>query len=326
MPEINDTTAERPNDPVEVTRLQSESKAKYRELMDSPEARQGSFKRIVPVNDQVAVAMIESKQGEKDKAALEHEVKLLEILRENNLPALQTHGGVFEVKPGTYGVLMDWHPTARLLDGKDPDAVNLLVMGLLLDIKIPTGEGWVMHLERIKKEVQHKLQDPNTDIEQVKAAAQNLKNNFSKLMDTLKQNNIVIGDLQLLVNSKGDITIIDPIDVLKKTPDKTRANQFNWVDIVDPTKPTSPDFMESTRRSQKMLEAGRDICDKISRTIDSNPQLLGTLVISSPQAKNFTPGFKAGGGGGLRQQLLKGKTMGGFEDAPSKPPVRKAPR
>jgi hypothetical protein len=179
-----------------------------------------------------------------------------------------------------------------------------------------------MHLDRIKKEIQDKLQDPNIDINKIKEAAQNLKNNFSKLMETLKQNNIVIGDLQLLVNSKGEITIIDPIDVLKKTPDKVRANQFNWVDVVDPSKPTSPDFMESTRRSHKMLEAGKDICDKITRTIETNPQMLGTLV-SSPQTKSFTPGFKAGGGGGLRQQLLKGKAIG-LEDSPIvKPSTRK---
>ncbi len=241
----------------------------------------GQFKQIMPLSDpSKAVAVVRASGGEQAKHDLEHEAKLLNILRENGFPALQTFDGVFEVAKGKYGLVMEYVQNANLIDSKAPDMMKVLLPALMMGVAIDTGkEAWAMQVPTITQKVMSSLKQKNP--EQLKAFAENLGNQIKQLMQTMKEKSLVIADLQMLIDAKGKITIIDPLDVLRVVERKPPEKGLDFVDVVNPNKPNTKQFINSLYDSMGMLEDIAKTCDAIVKAKNENlPQVIGALMTS----------------------------------------------
>lgn len=260
--------------------LQDLAKAKFTKTTKN--AVLGQFKRIEPFRDIPGFAVaIANNPGEDSKVKLEQECELLGTLAQNNLPAIKTYGDVFEISKDRFGVLMDWVPNATLLDGKDPDAINVILPYLLLGEEIPSGEARVLYLPRGKLESKINDKISREEIGQMRDRAAKLSDEFSELINTLKKNNVVVGDLQLLISDKDEIFIIDPIDVLYRTKDRRDTQVCKLHDAINGREVKSIDFEESIRKSEKMLKDSKKWLKKLSQLEDTEEfkaQFLSPLI------------------------------------------------
>jgi hypothetical protein len=263
-----------------IATLQDLAKAKFTKT--TKKAVLGQFKRIEPFRDIPGFAVaIANNPGEDSRVKLEHECELLSTLAQNNLPAIKTYGDVFEITKDRFGVLMDWVPNATLLDGKDPDAINVILPYLLLGEEIPTGEARVLYLPRGKLESKINDKISREEIGQMRDRAEKLSNEFSELINTLKKNNVVVGDLQLLISDKDEIFIIDPIDVLYRMKDRQGTQACKLHDAINGSEVKSIDFEESIRKSEKMLKDSKKWLKKLSQSEDTEEfktQFLSPLI------------------------------------------------
>lgn len=260
------------------TQIQAEAIQQFATL---EAASVGQFKQIMPLSDpSKAVAVVRASGGEQAKHDLEHEAKLLNILRENGFPALQTFDGVFEVAKGKYGLVMEYVQNANLIDSKAPDMMKVLLPALMMGVAIDTGkEAWAMQVPTITQKVMSSLKQKNP--EELKAFAENLGNQIKQLMQTMKEKSLVVADLQMLIDASGKITIIDPLDVLRVVEKKPPEKGFDFVDVVNPNKPNTKQFINSLYDSMGMLEDIAKTCDAIVKAKNDNlPQVIGALMTS----------------------------------------------
>lgn len=267
-PEVTTTAQVEPIQPT-VEMMQQEAIARFHQLHTGKGAV-GQFKEISPLTDTVAVAVV---RATKDKVIakleLEHENHLLHILRENGFPALQTHGGVFEIDENKFALLMDWIPNANLIDGKTPDALALSLPAMVLGMKINTGkEAWAMQASKLGAQIRENAK--SCDMKKAQAFAQTLGDEFKSLKNIMDTKGMIVGDLQILVRPNGKITIIDPLDVLQMVPKDPNdpAKGVDLIDVVNPDKPNSMGFMRSLMESAKMIDQVINFCEGICKAKD----------------------------------------------------------
>lgn len=251
--------------------LQQQAKLEYSSLVHKKGAV-GQFKQIVPMTDDIAVAVVRASAGIQAKNDLEHEVALLKVLKEHGFPALQTYGDVFEIADGKHAVVMDWVPNANLIDGKAPEMINYLLPALMFGVPINTGdEAWAIKLPQISRGIVQAA--AQSDPKQVQRFAMNLSEEIARLLEVIDKQKLVVADLQILIDPKGKLTIIDPLDVLRVVPKKPPVQGFDLVDIMDPSKPNSDSFVKSLFKSMEMLENMKKICDRVAANAESKPAL-----------------------------------------------------
>ncbi|MGE3318694.1 MAG: hypothetical protein AB7I18_05305 [Candidatus Berkiella sp.] len=264
--------------------LQARAKENYPQLVG--QGHVGQFKSVIPISEGLAVAVVRASAGETAKEQLAHETHLLNILRENGFPALNTYGDIFEITAGHPAVMMEYIPNASLLDGKSIDMVKYMIPAMALGVSINTGdEAWAMKLPSILRQMQAACFTSNLDT--VKAFAEKLQSEVTNLMKTVQEKMMMIGDLQILVDPKGKITIIDPLDVLKVVP-KNNGQGVDFVDMVNPNKPNTQQFINSLFKSMEMLESVGKICEQI-KSAKSAQELQQTVArIANPRG-GFIP-------------------------------------
>lgn len=241
----------------------------------------GQFKQIMPLEDNTkAVAVVRASGGEQAKHDLEHEANLLKILKDNGFPALNTYDGVFEIAPGKFGLVMDYVSNANLIDAKAPDMIKVLLPALMMGVKIDTGkEAWAMQIPRITQTVLSQMKQKNP--QQIKDFAENLGTQVKQLLKNIKEKGLVVADLQMLIDPTGKITIIDPLDVLRVVPKNPPEQGVDFVDVVNPQKPNSTQFIKSLNESIDMLVDIAKTCDAIVKAKNENlPQAIGSLMTS----------------------------------------------
>lgn len=263
--------------------LQAQAKSEYAEIIKRKGAV-GQFKQILPMTDDIALAIVRASSGPQAKEDLEHEVALLKVLQEHGYPALQTYGEVFEVADGKHAVVMDWVPNANLIDGKSPEMINYLLPALMLGVPINTSnEAWAMQLPQMMRNMQ--LAAKNCNFDEVQAFARNVSREIAQLQKIIEEQKLIIGDLQMLITPQGKITIIDPLDVLRMVPKDPPGQGFDFVDVMDPSKPNSKEFIQSLFKSMAMLENMKMICDGVATLKDK--QMFEMLI--SSMASSLSP-------------------------------------
>lgn len=272
----------------EVTPLQQQVIEQFNTL---GAASVGQFKQIMPLPDSTkAVAIVRASDGLQAKHDLEHENNLLKILKENGFPALNTYDGVFEISKGKYGLVMDYLTNCSLLDSKAPDMMKVLLPALMMGVPIDTGrEAWAMQLPAITRNVLTAMRSKDPD--EIRNFASNLGTQIKQLMQTMQEKGLVIADLQMLIDPKGKITIIDPLDVLRVVPKKPPEQGIDFVDVVDPKKPNSAQFINSLFESMGMLEDIAKTCDAIAVTKNEHlPKVISSLMTSARPRAGSMPG------------------------------------
>lgn len=262
--------------------LQQDAKQKYPNI--AGQGLVGQFKQIIPTQENIAVAVVKAAQGETAKERLEHEAYLLNYLREQGFPAIQTYGEVFEVAPGRHALMMDYVPDATLLDGKSIDTLKFSIPGMVLGVPVNTGhEAWAMQLPTIMRNIEEAALI--SDLEQVKTFAKTLGEQAAQLVKTVQEKMLMVGDLQILVDRKGKITIIDPLDVLKVVPRPDRRG-VDFVDIVDPKKQNTSGFLQSLDISMEMLDRVQKLCVEIGKAKDKVDLRNIVQTMMNPDPKN----------------------------------------
>ncbi len=260
--------------------LQEKAKSEYFELL-SKKGAVGQFKKIVPMTENIAVAIVKASDGLKAKQDMEHEVTLLKVLKEHGFPVLQTYGDVFEIADAKHAVVMDWVPNANLIDGKAPEMINYLLPALMLGVPINTSnEAWAIQLPQVSKKILAATQ--NINIAEIQEFARNLSQEISELQRVMDEQKLLIADLQMLITPQGKITIIDPLDVLRIVPKVAPNIGFDLVDILDPSKPNSESFLKSLFKSIEMLDNMKKICDSVAKVKDkqSLQKMISDIMLS----------------------------------------------
>ncbi|MBI2791367.1 MAG: hypothetical protein HYX61_05375 [Gammaproteobacteria bacterium] len=227
----------------------------------------GSFKTLYALNHEVAVASVSA----INKDMLSKEKILLSKLAELGLPTIQYYTDVFEFQLNRQAVLMQWVPDSTLIDSKDFESAHqkLIIAALGIDIPV-TGEAWVLHKIAIDQKI-HQLFSAKPEIFiQVKQFALNLHRALLSIIMNLETNGVRIADLQLLVTKEGNVSIIDPIDVVHV---KARYDNTNiYHSLLDDSIQDNQAFIKQLGLGQTMLNNCLEWCSTISK-LSSNQEM-----------------------------------------------------
>lgn len=263
-----------------VIAMQEQAKAQYNAISLKLPLGQGEFKNILAFTPEVAVAVSKKRapveEMVKIKQMLDSECTQLRLLASKGLPALRIHGDVFIIdtnKSGIkYGMLMEAIPKHTLIDGKDPATIKTFLPSILLDVDIPRGEAWYMKKTQIEEQIQKKVSSPEALGAAQKKAAFMLAQ-LKQISDILRHEKINIVDLQILVDERGKITIIDPLDVVSPT-----ATKGTYKSLVNGEEISNPDFVKKIHATDEMLSAMMSFCNQV---VSASPKELPKLITPS---------------------------------------------
>lgn len=252
----------------------------------------GSFKKIYALpGGKYALACFREKGNEKalqnGKMLLTKEKELLHYLQSVGLPAVNVYCEPFLFNE-QYALLMEWIPDSTFIDVKDQDSASRKIISSLLNVHIPSGEGWVLKKASIDQEISEALLSPSFSVDLVKARAYKLGNQFSQIKEILTANNLMIGDLQFLLNPKG-VFIIDPIEVVKVSPKPNSSNMFDYCDVLDLAKQDNPNFIKLLYDGKRLLEQCIALCDSLAELSSKKAlqeklqSLMTTKEVKSPR-------------------------------------------
>lgn len=243
---------------------QQSAKSRYDALNKDATAilGEGSFKRIIQLSPDLAVG-VAREPGAKSLDMLRKECQYLKFLAKAELPTIAIHGDVFDINgKGKYAVLMEAIPKHTFVDAKDPKTIKTILPSVLLGVDIPQGEAWFFKKPQIEKSIAQNLAAPTApDIARAKAAS--LHKQLEDIRAKLELNNIIIVDLQLLIDPKGGVKIIDPLEVMKIGP---KADSYLTLDgaAVEP----NANFNRSIRDTRQMLLEMIKFCQMVATTSD----------------------------------------------------------
>lgn len=286
-------------DEVDVKALQERVIRDFNQLKDHQDAVKGEFKRIIPLGDGRAVAVMTQAT---DKDALKKECQYLQSLQQSGVSALNTYGEIFQVgKEKHPAVIVDWIPNATLIDVKHPDAMRATVPAILLGVKVGKGEaGLAFSLTEINKAVDNLLVD-SSQFAAIQERAKQLAQAFTELDAQIKSGKLNIVDLQVLVGPDNKLTVIDPQEVLDS----------KYVDVLDPNKKieikNNPDLVMFLNNARELLANHAQMFNAVAKA--ANPEELSRALKVEPIKK---PTAK-GGNPLLRQALGKATADRAFE-------------
>jgi hypothetical protein len=285
----------------------------YSKLRDSRDAAVGQFKTAIPFEDgQIGVVVMSRSASAYNTAEkmMENEKSYLEFLNKSELTQvspLKTYGEVFKVSDSGKeypAMLVDWIPSATLIDSKDPKSYRLLLSGIAMNVKIPSQqEAWPMKLALMKENI-----DSLSEQELLRAQmiAEQILKKISDFQQELQDKQIKIADLQLMItvdeNDNLQLTIIDPVAVLEKSKEESF-----YEDILDRGKKAddNPDFQQFLSNTNSMLmnmtKWSQDFI------LSDNKKEFLKQSIEPPKIEDKKPSIKAGPltAGHVAQMLLK---------------------
>lgn len=195
----------------------------------------------------------------KDKELIEYEYQYLTYLKENGYPVISLHSNVFEITaPGGkvhYGMLMDYVKNATFIEAKTPSSLSLMLFSALLNIKTYPQEAWLALREaELCAKIRDQLQIPSA-FQLLRQRAAVLYEKFSLLIEKLEADKLAIADLQILITPNGELTIIDPLDIVNFNPEEKTA-----VSLFQPKKKSGEDFISFLLQTKNWLERARSLC------------------------------------------------------------------
>jgi hypothetical protein len=259
---------------------------------------EGSLKKVYTLpGERFALVCFREKATSAGKALLTKEIQLINYLQSCGLPTVRIYSEPF-ILNDQYVFLMDWIPDANFIDVKDQEAAPRKVISTLLDINIPSGEGWVLKKAQVEQDISEKVFATSFSMDAVKLKALMLEEQFAKISKILTVNGLMIADLQFLINAKG-VFIIDPIDVVKMLQKPNSANMVDYCSVVDDAKQANPDFVKLLYDGKRVL----DQCYAFCRSLDgiSSKTTFQEKLLSFIQAKEA---LSPRGKGGLVKTLL----------------------
>lgn len=241
---------------------------------------QGELKKILPFENGLALA-VTLNGGSKPKEQLEKELNNLIFLKSLGFPAVQTVSKVFQINDKS-AYVMEAIPEHTFFDGKNPGTIKTILPATLINVKIPNNEAWIFKKSEIEADIAQKLADP-TSPTTAKTKAEKLYiqlQQIQKLLNTPDKEGkyLTIVDLQLLVDKAGNITIIDPLEVLK------RDSKGQYFKLNNEKTQTTPEFEASIERARGLLADMQSYCLKIIKTSDPN-ELIDLITPTLPGVK-----------------------------------------
>ncbi|MGE3318658.1 MAG: hypothetical protein AB7I18_05125 [Candidatus Berkiella sp.] len=284
----------------DIERLQQHVISNYEGLKDHQDVVKGEFKRIIPLGDGRAVAVMTQQVADE---SLKRECQYLQSLEKNGVPALKTYGEVFHVgKEQHPAVIVDWIPNATLVDVKHPDAMRAIVPAMLLGVKVGKGEGGLAFaLNNIKKAISDINPDSHS-LEKIKERAQELAKAFTELDFQIKSGKLQIIDLQVLVGEDNKLTIIDPQEVLNSEY-RDVLNPSNKVDIAH-----NPDLLEFINNSRTLLQNYAQMLNAVAKAnnIEELKKALSAEPVKKAAAKGGNPLLRKAVEGATANRALEG--------------------
>jgi hypothetical protein len=245
----------------------------------------GSFKTLYALNSEIAVASVPS----SNKEMLSKEKILLSKLAELGLPTVQYYTDVFEFQLNRQAVLMQWVPDSTLIDAKDFEMAHHKLMIAALGITMPvSGEAWALHKPIIDLQINQLFTEKPEMHIQVKQFAKNLHRVLMSIITNLETNGVRIADLQLLVTKEGNISIIDPIDVVHIRATFSNTNVYH--SLLDGSIQDNPDFIKQLSLGQRMLSNCLEWCSTIAK-FTSN-QEMQKFMMMPPKATDASTNIR----------------------------------
>lgn len=268
---------------VDVQALQQRVIRDYDQLREHQDAVKGEFKRVIPLGDGRAVAVMTQ---QTDDAGLKRECQYLERLQQSGIPALNTYGEVFRVGKDQHpAVIVDWLPNSTLVDVKHPDAMRAVVPAMVLGVKVGKGEGGLVFSQAAIKKAIDDIPPDASSLAAIKEKAKELAQAFTELDRRIKGEKLHIIDLQVLVGRDNQLTVIDPQEVL------TAQN----VDVLDPNKKVDltdkPDLTQFINEARGLLANYAKMLEAVSKAnnVDELKKALSSEPVKKAAAKGGNP-------------------------------------
>ncbi|MGD9592564.1 MAG: hypothetical protein AB7V32_08600 [Candidatus Berkiella sp.] len=209
----------------------------------------GNCKKMLPLKllntnyDGLAVVFSHGTQDIHQKQ-IEKEFACLSYLKNQGYAVVPVIGSPFVVQSKheqeRYGMLMPYIEGV-FIEAKTPTPLNLLILSGLLGIGVSPKENWIaQNLQALEQSIRTKLQNCNMELLREKAIK--LGGEFKRILDKVNNSDEMIVDLQMIITQSGELTIIDPMDVVDL------KNYQSYVEI-SPTIPSKelPRFLTQTK-------------------------------------------------------------------------------
>ncbi|MGD9592563.1 MAG: hypothetical protein AB7V32_08595, partial [Candidatus Berkiella sp.] len=114
---------------------------------------------------------------------------------------------------------------------------------------------------RIEKDITAKIDQEHQALENIKAVVQKILVGAKHISKCLDDNALLVCDLQLLITKQGDISVIDPLDVVSRK--ETETNRYTYTSLLDMSKQSNPDFIQQIMASKRLLSQTASWCEKV---------------------------------------------------------------
>ncbi len=242
--------------------LQIMVKEQFAKIKSQP-YEMGTCKRVFKLENDIGLAVTHS-NSLMESDLIHDELLYLAYLKEHGYPVVDTHGAVFAVEgegnKTRYGFLMDYIPQSVFIETKSPALLKAQIFAALLGIPTQASEGWwALNHAKLFTTIASKMNNPET-FAKLQLSATQLFNNFHHLIEKLKNENLAIADLQIMLSSDGSLTIIDPLDVVKIDMEARKI-----VSVLHPEKPPAAGFEKFLMRTNDWLNSGLQITATIAK-------------------------------------------------------------
>lgn len=273
MPSFSD---KKPGPNEQIQRMQNSIRGNFHLLQKQlGKGAQGQFKKVVPISNNLCVAIVPKSFDSQQQ--ITEELNHLNELRKNGLPGIQTKGGLFEVSPKHDAFIMKFVPNSTLFDAKFPENANKLILPVLMGLSVPSGkENWIPGFTKVMGEVKELHKNQTYDAKSIKENAKILEHQVSAILEKMEKNQIMIGDLQLLVGGNPpSINIIDPLDVLHVTLPKSPGEapifqKRNYASGELESTEISDGYKLQLRQAHELLINLKKTCEDIANTPDAD--------------------------------------------------------
>jgi hypothetical protein len=193
-------------------------------LLNAAETKVGSFKKVIPIilpdkGMQLGLSVMAARQGQQGKEQLKQEFENLKLLRANGFPALKTYGNIFKNNQGEDAMIIDWIDNATMIEAKSSENLKYVLSSFLIGLPAESGkESQVASIRSNLNSLLNRFERTNLDFDAIKKRATKLQYQVDALIRQIESKKMVIADLQLLIAPTGELTIIDPLDVLLLRP------------------------------------------------------------------------------------------------------------
>ncbi len=187
------------------------------------------------------------------------ERQLLTHLTLQAYPIVEVLGPVFKVQAEKerYGMIQRYI-AGVFIEAKTPAPLKLLLTAALLNLPARAQEGWlVFHRKALIDQITSALSHPERFAD-FKVNAMRLSLAFHSLIETLKNKQEKIHDLQMIISSDGTLTVIDPLDVILTAQDKS------WQSLIEGDELDGLSIKQFIKDTDQWLQSAEQFCKNLS--------------------------------------------------------------